>query len=1123
MKRYLKNISQKYSHKTSSKAAKINLDPHYYRTKYDDLREFSDEQLLQHWLNHGYSEGRYASTAHEAGLIDEKSDKNLTKYKIDIDFITHVYPKKMPKTWKTDEQLKLLLSKTLEDGKFHLSFQSWAESHGLCNSISARIKPLLEIIKDKKNEQLNLTGQQILETLLGRNVLPIYFLDSAKENAHLYTDVAISLLSNGNRNDARNLLRVAYTFTQDIHPIQIIANTFFDERKYTQAETYYLEIINSEKHNKWDFLNLARSQFHQEKVEHGIKTLLQGIKLYPSWSIFFDELDTYAEKYWEGFLDKCNIDIDLNDRDKLYTRTEEFSRFLFNAYSESIIKIGSERPVNRQQSSTKKVLIIGDYHIGQCIRYRIDQKVEQLKLAGYQVECIDWTKIKRSGHFAAFYPNIIFYRVPAIPTVIKAMAIAQSVGSTTYYDIDDLIFDPIYPASQNSYGGYVNHSEYQGLVRGGALTYAAIKLCEYGIASTKPLVKNLESHVNKQVAFLHRNGLDHLNRYREKYPNKESSDITLFYGSGTKAHNTDFIETALSPLTRIMSEDPCCKLLIVGELKLPQAFISKHREQVIQVNKTKTIEEYWELLKLADINLAPLLKDQINDSKSELKWFEAACFSVPSIMSSTENYIDVVKNGTDGLLATTQEDWYHHLKTLIQSPDRRKKIGANAYKRVREEYSPHAHSKKLNLILENQKIESETPKQKTKIALVNVFFSPQNIGGATRVLMDNFHYLLAEHSSEFELVVFCADAEHRDQHQTQISYVNGVKVYRVSTLWRPNMDWHSKDPEMGLIFKAFLEREEPDLIHFHCIQRLTGSIVEAALEHETPYFVTLHDAWWISDFQFLVDQNGKVYPEGHPPNDTTPSLPDGVDTAESKTRKLYLKNLLNKADQVFSVSEKFTQIYKKNGISAVQTCKNGVSDSIVWQPKDTVGTPKVVCAHIGGMSNHKGYHLFEQAIKKLQPNNIAVLAVDHSKDESYENETQWGDVPVTIRGRQKQEDIAKIYQKIDVLFAPSIWPESFGLVTREAAASGCWVVASKLGGIAEDITEGETGYSVSPDLDSVYEVIKKIDSSPESFKAIVSPKKMRTASEQAEELAMHYSKLAQRSNTSCEETRKDYV
>ena len=328
------------------------------------------------------------------------------------------------------------------------------------------------------------------------------------------------------------------------------------------------------------------------------------------------------------------------------------------------------------------------------------------------------------------------------------------------------------------------------------------------------------------------------------------------------------------------------------------------------------------------------------------------------------------------------------------------------------------------------------------------------------------------------------------------------------------MDWHAKDPAMYDIFQQFLEIEKPDLVHFHCIQRLTGSIVEATLDLKIPYIVTVHDAWWISDFQFLVDHKGKVYPDGHPDTyEKTATLPN-ISVSESIERKEYLKHLLNSAYFSLTVSESFAQLYIKNGITKIQANKNGIS-CLEWKPKKTGQNEKVICAHIGGMAEHKGYFLLKEVVTKVQPENIEMLIVDHSKDSDYLYTEFWKPEPdkenshilvekegvkVTFIGRTKQSEIAILYSQIDVLFAVSLWPESYGLVTREANAAGCWVVASNLGGIGEDIIPNQTGYIIDPDKVSLSETIKEINSNYKKYKQNVVSKSIRSVSEQVAQL-----------------------
>jgi glycosyltransferase involved in cell wall biosynthesis len=396
-------------------------------------------------------------------------------------------------------------------------------------------------------------------------------------------------------------------------------------------------------------------------------------------------------------------------------------------------------------------------------------------------------------------------------------------------------------------------------------------------------------------------------------------------------------------------------------------------------------------------------------------------------------------------------------------------------------------------------------RSRPKIALVNVFFPPQSIGGATRVLADNVAVLTAKYEDCFDLVAFTTESACRDPHQLDAYAYEGFRVYRSTALWRENMDWYSHDGRMGELFAKFLDFEKPDLVHFHCIQRITGAAVEATRARRIPYLITAHDAWWISDFQFLVDELGTVYPEGHPDPFVDAALPTNVTREQSIKRRCYLRGLLAGADRVLTVSEKFRDLYIRNGAGKVITNKNGISDNVPWRSKSTAENDRVVCGHIGGMSEHKGYQLLQKAIERARPKSIEMLIVDHGASPNSRRHASWGGVPVTFVSPYPQEKIADLYGQIDVLFAPSIWPESFGLVTREASACNCWVVASDIGAIGEDVNEDVDGHIVAANhLQDLVDVINRIDRSPTKYKMPAPAKNIRLASLQVEQLVEIY-------------------
>ena len=373
------------------------------------------------------------------------------------------------------------------------------------------------------------------------------------------------------------------------------------------------------------------------------------------------------------------------------------------------------------------------------------------------------------------------------------------------------------------------------------------------------------------------------------------------------------------------------------------------------------------------------------------------------------------------------------------------------------------------------------------------------------MVADNVDSLLENYSKDFEVVVFTSHPDHREEYILDSYAYKGCRVYSLTTVLLENFEWNLENEIVEEKFKQFLSFESPDLIHFHCIQRLTASMLVAANTFNIPYIVTVHDAWWISDYQFLVDSYGKVYLNGHEDSLSIPRPPAGITESQSLERRMKLKTLLLGAQKILAVSESFTELYKKNGFENCQTSKNGVSSGVNWLPKSTADKEKVVIGHLGGMSNHKGYEVLRSSIQGVDAQNLELLIIDHSKGVEYIQKSQWGNCGVTFIGRQPQSLMVKVYQSIDVLMAVSIWPESFGLVSREAVACGCWVVASDIGGIGEDIEEGENGHRIkSGSVEELKKVITKIATNPKKYKGKAKSKNLRTSDEQVQELVKHH-------------------
>jgi len=81
-----------------------------------------------------------------------------------------------------------------------------------------------------------------------------------------------------------------------------------------------------------------------------------------------------------------------------------------------------------------------------------------------------------------------------------------------------------------------------------------------------------------------------------------------------------------------------------------------------------------------DILVAPLIDDEFNRGKSNIKFLEAAMCEVPTVCSDVYPYSKTITHGKDGYLAKSSSEWIKHLSELIESKELRTKIGKEAKK-----------------------------------------------------------------------------------------------------------------------------------------------------------------------------------------------------------------------------------------------------------------------------------------------------------------------------------------------------------------------------------------------------------------------------------------------------------
>lgn len=87
-----------------------------------------------------------------------------------------------------------------------------------------------------------------------------------------------------------------------------------------------------------------------------------------------------------------------------------------------------------------------------------------------------------------------------------------------------------------------------------------------------------------------------------------------------------------------------------------------------------------------DIGVVPLENSDFNKGKSELKYIELTAMGIPGVYSDVEVYNSVIKDGYNGLLANSKDQWIDKLELLILNKNIRKNIHKNAKKNILSNY-----------------------------------------------------------------------------------------------------------------------------------------------------------------------------------------------------------------------------------------------------------------------------------------------------------------------------------------------------------------------------------------------------------------------------------------------------
>ncbi|MBK8100467.1 MAG: glycosyltransferase [Planctomycetes bacterium] len=351
--------------------------------------------------------------------------------------------------------------------------------------------------------------------------------------------------------------------------------------------------------------------------------------------------------------------------------------------------------------------------------------------------------------------------------------------------------------------------------------------------------------------------------------------------------------------------------------------------------------------------------------------------------------------------------------------------------------------------------------------------------------------------------------------------------------------WHGVDsldtlytcPPMAAALATWLQArtaagERFDLAHLHHLTGVTSDAPAVLQAAGIPVVLTLHDYWLLCPRGQMWHRREEVCDRADPDRCSpcieatfTGLVVPGAGAGATARLHARSRAALAQVDRFVIPSARAIPPYAAFGLdpTRITVVGNGVdTERLATLPPPTFAGPLRV-GYLGTLIPSKGLHVLLAALRRLPPGTASLdihgNTVPYHGDEGYLTRCfaplRAGD-PVRYHGPYVAADLPRILAALDVVAAPALWQEAFGLTVREALAAGRPVLVSRIGGLQDAVTDGTEGLVLPPgDVDAWAAAIATLAGNPDRLRAMAASSRPRARgfAELASDVARIYADL----------------
>ena len=451
-----------------------------------------------------------------------------------------------------------------------------------------------------------------------------------------------------------------------------------------------------------------------------------------------------------------------------------------------------------------------------------------------------------------------------------------------------------------------------------------------------------------------------------------------------------------------------------------------------------------------------------------------------------------------------------------------------------------------------------------RIALVVHAFPPTARTGV-EVYVEALARALAGQGAQVEVFAPRRDPERAALSQTREEREGYAVTWLALDPREEDEDRRRAHPGAAAAFARFLEREQPDVVHFQHFLGLGVELVDVARERERPTLFTAHDHFALSNEYtllapdlspldpsdheaqvrcrlargvldrgleahdgFLVSGQGAAELEQELSAVLHGELPASTELAPRVTRlraELATRlETLSRVDHLEAPTEYLAARIAADG-REVRVRAQGIELEPLagLEPPHLPGGEPMRVLYLGGYYEHKGVHLLLEACAGLEDHvQLRLRGCAGTSDYAGRLRERARAAGAELGGPFERAELPGLLGGADLLVVPSLWSENAPFVIREAFAAGRPVIASDTPALRESVRHGEDGLLVpAGDVSALRAALMECATDRRRFAGLLEGvRPPRSIAEDAAELFELYAELADRATLAAERRRR---